>query len=122
MTQTITVTPNERGTAVVTVTPTDEDGNALTFEELTTPKWQLMRSNGTVINGRTFSASSMTSLTFVLSGDDLVLFGKSDNQIRVLSFSATYNSTAGNGLPLIAECKFKISAVVGQVDETRGDI
>lgn len=117
MTQTISIEPNEKGTAVVTIAPTDQDGTALVFTDLTNPKWQLMRSDGGVINDRTFAASAMTALTFVLSGDDLAIFGESDSGNRVLSFHATYNSTVGTDLPLVAECNFKVARALGQVDE-----
>ena len=116
--QTISITPNEKGTAIVTISPTDEDDAALTFGELTNPQWQLMRASGTVVNGRTFAASSMTSLEFVLSGDDLAIFGDSDRGNRVLSFYATYDSTAGSDLPLVGECVFNIQRILGQVDES----
>jgi hypothetical protein len=118
MTQTITVEPNEEGTAVVTITPTDEDDNTLTFDDLTSPVWQLMRANGSVVNDRSFANCTMTSLSFVLSGDDLSVYGKGDSCERVLSFYATYNSTLGNNLPLVAECEFNISPILGRPDET----
>jgi hypothetical protein len=116
MTQSISVEPNEKGTAVVTIAPTDEDDTALVFTDLTDPKWQLMRSDGSVVNDRTFALCAMTALTFVLSGDDLAIFGPWDDRERILSFSATYNSTNGTGLPLVAECSFTVSRVTGQVD------
>jgi len=116
MAQLITVRPAEKGTAVVTLSPVDEDGVALTFGQLINPEWQLMRTDGTVVNTRTFAASALTSLEFVLKGADLVLFGANDNKIRVLSFQATYDSTAGDDLPLIAECKFYIDLMLGQAD------
>lgn len=116
--QTISITPFEKGTAIVTIAPTDEDYAALVFGELTNPQWQLMKTDGTVVNGRTFAASSMTSLEFVLSGDDLAIFGDSDRGNRVLSFYATYDSTAGSDLPLVGECTFNVQRVLGQVDES----
>lgn len=116
MTQAITVRPAEKGTAVVTLAPVDEDGVALTFGQLINPEWQLMRTDGTVVNTRTFAASALTSLEFVLTGLDLVLFGANDNKKRVISFQATYDSTVGDGLPLIAECTFIIDPILGQAD------
>lgn len=116
MSQLITIRPAEKGTAVVTLAPVDEDGVALTFGQLINPEWQFMRTDGTVVNARTFAASALTSLEFVLTGDDLALFGSSDNKRRVVSFQATYDSTAGNGLPLIAECMFAIDPMIGQAD------
>ncbi len=118
MTQTITVTPAEKGSAVVTIAPVDEDGVALTIGQLTLPKWQLMRTDGTVVNTRTFALCSLTALSFVLKIADLAVFGVTDNLIRVLSFQATYDSSAGTGLPLNAECRFKIDRLLGQVDSS----
>ena len=116
MTQTISVKPGEKGTAIVTLSPTDEDDTALTFGNLTNPQWQLMKLDGTVVNERTFANSSMTSLEFVLQGDDLAIFGDGDSGVRVLSFQASYDSDAGSGLPLVAEAKFTIDKLVGQTD------
>ncbi len=117
MTQSISVQPNEKGTAVVTIAPVDEDDTALGISDLTNPQWQLMKSDGTVINSRSFANCPLSSLTFVLSGDDLAVFGNNDSCRRVLSFQATYDSTAGNGLPLKGECKFSIDRLLGQTDE-----
>ena len=116
MTQTITIQPNEQGTAKVTLTPTDEDGTALIFTDLTAPEWQLMKTDGTVVNSRTFTASSLTSLIFALTGDDLAIFGDDDAGHRVISFQATYDSSLGSGLPLKGECRFTIGRLLGQTD------
>jgi hypothetical protein len=116
MVQSISVQPNEKGTAKVTITPTDEDENTLEFADLTDPVWQLMKEDGTVVNNRTFANCTMTSLSFILSGDDLVMFGSGDSGLRYLSFHATYDSTLGNDLPLVAEATFIITAVLGQTD------
>ena len=110
----------EKGTAIVTVSPVDDNGTALTFAQLTNPEWQLMNTDGTVINDRTFANTTMTSLQFVLSGDDLAIFGDSDRGNRVLSFSAQYTGTlddsttfAGN---IVAEGVFNVFRVLGQID------
>jgi len=116
MTQAISVQPNELGTAKVTIAPTDEDDTALVFGDLTDPEWQLMRLDGTVINSRTFAASSLTSLVWSLSGADLAIFGSDDGGSRVLSFQATYTSSLGSGLPLNDECEFSITKLLGQTD------
>ena len=118
MTSTISIKPAEKGTAVVTISPTDENGDSLLFGELTNPQWQLMRHDGTVINERTFNNSSMSSLEVVLKGDDLAIFGGSDSGIRYFSFQATYNSTLGSNLPLHDECSFSIERLLGQEDST----
>jgi|GEM_PF-4947157 len=110
----------EKGTAIVTISPVDDNGTALTFAQLTSPGWQLMDIDGTIINDRTFENSAMTSLQFVLSGDDLAIFGDSDRGNRVLSFSAQYTgilddstSFIGN---IVAEGVFNVFRVLGQVD------
>ena len=110
----------EKGTAIVTVSPVDDNGTALTFEQLTSPEWQLMNIDGTVINDRTFANSAMTSLQFVLSGDDLAIFGDSDRGNRVLSFSAQYTGTLDDNSSftgnIVAEGVFNVFRVLGQVD------
>lgn len=112
----------ENGTIIFDITPTDEDGVALDFDDLIDPQWQLMRSNGTVVNDRTFANSSMTSLEFVLLEDDLAIFGSSDRGNRVLSFQSSYVSTLSDGTTFtgrcIAEGTFNIQKVLGQVDRT----
>lgn len=118
--QKITTTPSEKGTAKVTVSPTDENGTALAFGDLTDPQWQLMRkdeSGGAVIvNSRTFALSSLTSLVWSLSGDDLAMFGTNDTGWRRLAFQATYDSALGLGLLTKAECTFEICKLLSVVD------
>ena len=110
----------EKGTAIVTVSPVDDNGIALTFAQLTNPEFQLMNTDGTVINDRTFANSAMTSLQFVLSGDDLAIFGDSDRGNRVLSFSAQYTGTLDDSTSfignIVAEGVFNVFRVLGQVD------
>ena len=111
----------EKGTAIVTISPVDDNGTALTFAQLTNPEFQLMNTDGTVINDRTFANSAMTSLQFVLSGDDLAIFGDSDRGNRVLSFSAQYTGTLDDSTSfignIVAEGVFNVFRVLGQVDE-----
>ena len=110
----------ERGTAIVTISPVDDNGTALTFAQLTSPEWQLMNIDGTVINDRTFANTTMTSLQFVLSGDDLAIFGDSDRGNRVLSFRAQYTGTLDDNTSftgnIVAEGVFNVFRVLGQVD------
>jgi hypothetical protein len=110
----------EKGTAIVTVSPVDDNGTALTFAQLTNPEWQLMNTDGTVINDRTFANSAMTSLQFILSGEDLAIFGDSDRGNRVLSFSAQYTGTLDDSTSftgnIVAEVVFNVFRVLGQVD------
>lgn len=110
----------EKGTAIVTISPVDDNGTALTFAQLTNPEFQLMNTDGTVINDRTFANSAMTSLQFVLSGEDLAIFGDSDRGNRVLSFSAQYTGTLDDSTSftgnIVAEGVFNVFRVLGQVD------
>ena len=110
----------EKGTAIVTISPVDDNGTALAFAQLTSPEWQLMNTDGTVINDRTFENSAMASLQFVLSGDDLAIFGDSDRGNRVLSFSAQYTGTLDDNTlfngNIVAEGVFNVFRVLGQVD------
>ena len=110
----------EKGTAIVTISSVDDNGTSLAFAQLTKPEWQLMNTNGTVINDRTFANSAMTSLQFVLSGDDLAIFGDSDRGNRVLSFSAQYTGTLDDSTSftgnIVAEGVFNVFRVLGQVD------
>ena len=110
----------EKGTAIVTIVPLDDNGTAVSFAQLTNPEWQLMNTDGTVINDRTFVYSAMTSLQFVLSGEDLAIFGDSDRGNRVLSFSAQYTGTLDDSTSfignIVAEGVFNVFRVLGQVD------
>ncbi len=110
----------EKGTAIVTISPVDDNGTSLAFAQLTSPEWQLMNTDGTVINDRTFENSAMASLQFVLSGDDLAIFGDSDRGNRVLSFSAQYTGTLDDSTSftgnIVAEGVFNVFRVLGQVD------
>jgi hypothetical protein len=116
MTQFISsIKPAEKGTAVVTLAFTDEDGSTVVPTSLA---YQLMKSDGTVINNRTFALSTFTGTEIVLSGDDLAMYGSSDSGFRILSVQGVYDSTAGSDLPLKEECKFVIDQLVGQEDES----
>lgn len=114
---TITTTVCEKGTVVVTISPTDSSGSSLTIGQLTDPRWQLMRPSGAIVNSRSFANCPLTSLSWVLTGDDLAIFGAKDTGNRVLSFQSTYESDVGSGLHLNAECYFTISKLLGQTDE-----
>lgn len=106
----ITVTPNEEGAAVISVSPTDENGTALAIGDLTNPCWQLMDSAGNVINDRSFDLCPLTALEWLISGDDLAIgdYGVK----RKIAFKATYSSTIGGltvaDIPLIDEDTFII--------------
>lgn len=112
---TIAVRPREKGTAIVTLTFTDEDGAVVVP---TSAAWQLMRLDGTVVNERSFANCAFIGTEVALSGDDLAMFGTTDNGKRVFAIQAVYNSDAGNNLPLNDEVTFKIQKLLSQVDET----
>ena len=118
MTTTITVKPNELGTAVITMSFTDEDDAAVTPTSL---QWQLMKSDGTIVNDRAFADNAFTAsageATVILSGDDLAMFGDKDNGRRVFSIQGEYDSTAGVGLPLKDEVNFRVQKLLGQTDQ-----
>lgn len=115
--QVLTTQPNEKGTAIFSVSPTDEDGNSIVFAQLTNPQWQMMQFDGTVVPGCSYDDSALTSLEWVVSGDQLAIFGDDDVGSRHVTFKATYDSSYGTGLPLHAECMFKIQPLVGIVNE-----
>ena len=106
----LTTEPNEKGTAIITLTYTDEDGATVVPE---TAAWQLMKKDGTIVNNRSFANCTFTGTTVVLSGDDLQLFA-SDDKKRIFAIHATYNSDAGSNLPLNDEVQFKIDDLVSQ--------
>src|SRR6056297_1983695 len=118
MTTTISIKPNELGTAVITMSFTDEDDAAVTPTDL---QWQLMKSDGTIVNDRAFADNAFTALageaTVVLSGDDLAMFGANDSGRRVFSIQGVYDSTAGTGLPIKDEAVFVIQQLLGQTDQ-----
>ena len=109
----LTEMPSEKGTAVFSVSPVDEAGDALSFAQLINPQWQLMRTDGSIIAGCAFSGSALTGLKWVVKGDQLAMFGEGDTGTRRLTFKATYDSDLGSGLHLHEECKFKIQDLLG---------
>jgi len=118
MTTTITVKPNELGTAVFVMSFKDEEGEDVTPTNL---QWQLMKSDGTIVNDRAFADNSFSAsgggALVVLSGDDLAMFGDKDNGRRVFSIQGEYDSTAGVGLPLKDEVNFRVQKLLGQTDQ-----
>ena len=123
MTQCITVEPTEKGTAVVTISPFDENNEALVLAQLNDPRWQLQRaSDGAIVNSRSFAQGLLTALTFELTGDDLAIFTGLDSGERVLGFQATYNSLINgvqvNDLQLNDEAQFDIRKLLSQANQT----
>lgn len=101
---------NEEGTAVVTMTFLDFDGEPVTP---VTRAWQLMKRDGTIINNRTFASGAFSGTTVVLSGDDLALDSTKDI-VRIFAIQGTYNHALGNGLPFTEEVEFNIRNLYSQ--------
>ena len=108
---TLSTKPNERGTAIFTMTFTDENGDVVVPSS---SAWQLMKTDGTIVNNRDFANCSFSGTTVVLSGDDLQLF-ESDDKKRIFAIEASYDSTAGSNLPLVDEVQFKINPLLSQI-------
>ena len=104
----------ELGTAVVTLTFTDEDGDTVIPTNLA---WEL-RDLGTrvLINNRDFSSGSFSGNTLVLTGLDLALISAGDQGKRRLGVQGLYDSSAGTDLPLKGEFEFSICKLLTQGD------
>ena len=118
MIATLSVKPNEQSTAIVTMLFEDEDDVTVTPNNLS---WQLMKTNGTVVNERSFENCGFSAAggvaEIVLSGDDLAMFGAGDSGHRVFSIQGEYDSNAGTGLPITSEAVFQIQKLLGQTDQ-----
>ena len=113
MTTELTITPSEKGTAIVKLSFTDEDGNTVIPYTL---QWQLMRPSGTIVNDNFFANNDFEGTEIVLTCDDLKIFNSNDTGKRILSVQGYYDSSAGTGLCLKGECSFYIDKLVGQTD------
>lgn len=77
--------------------------------------WTLTDKNGTVVNSRTAVAAGTpaTSITIVLTGDDLALSTAYVGRVRYLLVECTYNSlTYGNNRAFKAQAVFTIDDFV----------
>jgi len=103
---TITDTANEKSTFALELAITDENGDPLTPNTLT---WTLTNLAGNVINERAGIefATPASTVTVVLTGDDLALPERAD-PLRVVTLEGTYDSDLGNDLPLKEEVQFTI--------------
>ncbi len=100
----------EESTYGITVTFVDEDSVALEPDTLT---WSLHTLAGTVVNSKTgVVLTPATSVTITLSGADLEVL-TDDNRLRRVTVEGTYTSDLGSGIPLKAECEFRIGDLVG---------
>lgn len=100
----------EKGTFIVTAAFTDDDGAAVTPNNLT---WHLTDKEETIINSRSsvVIAVPATSVDIVLSGDDLALDVGAGIE-RILTITGDYDSGAGSGLPLNDQAEFIIQPLV----------
>lgn len=97
----------ERGTFVVDITFKGLDGGPLTPNSGLT--WTLTDSHSNVVNSREAVVIAPSStITIVLSGDDLALGGLLYGKSRKILIKGTFDSTLGNGLPLTEEALFFI--------------
>ena len=113
----LTTEPNELGTAVFTLAFTDSTDAVITPTALA---WQLMKSDGTVVQP---DGTALTELSFAngvftgtfvtLTCTDLILFA-SDDKKRIFAIEALYDSDAGTDLCLKDEVQFKIHDLVSQ--------
>jgi hypothetical protein len=95
---------NEESTYVVIVDFFDELGEAIVPNSIA---WTLTDSAAATINSRSaVSVTPASSISIVLSGDDLALSG-SDRK-RILYINAPYTSSYGAGLPFKEEIIFEI--------------
>jgi hypothetical protein len=106
----------EKGTGIIQVVFTDEDGTSVT-PNAGTIKWTLTDNpltgdTATVINSRTLvDITSASTINIVLEGDDLALQSGETNELfvqRVLSIQYQYDSVVQSNLDDKAEHIFKI--------------
>lgn len=118
---------NEQSTFVVVAPFKDESGSSVTPNSGLT--WSLFRLDGTTVNSRSNVAITPgSSVAIVLSDADLEIFtddpveevyihgiGMTTMQygVRVLSVSGTYNSSAGNNLPIKDQVLFRVVNLIG---------
>ena len=108
----LSVHATEESTYIVTITFTDEDGNAVIPDTI---KWTLTDLYKTVINGRedVVIAVPAASNEVLLKGEDLQILGSGDDGARVFTVKATYTSlTFGANLPLNGSARFSVDDLI----------
>ena len=100
---------DELDTCVITVSFTDEAGDAMTPDAGL--KWSLTDMVGNVVNSLADVAITPdTSIEIVLTGADLSLLeGESGQVRRCLHIEGTYSSSAGSDLALNKDIYFRVS-------------
>lgn len=106
----IALSVNEGSTVVFTITIKDSFGNDVIP---LSSEYQLSRSDGVVVNDRSFANGAYTGELIVLSGPDLELDESGDVQ-RILSIQGTYDSSYGTALCFTAEQRFYINNLIAQ--------
>lgn len=107
---TISVKPMQEGSAFVTVTFADENGDPVT-PNTGTLTWTLTDRSGNVVNMRDqVPVAEDASVTIVVSGDDLAKTSK--GLIRVILFECEYDSSEGDDIPLKTQGSFSIEEVL----------
>lgn len=105
MASSLTAKALEKSTYVIGVAFLNEDGNAVTPNNIT---WSLKTLAGVVVNSRDgVSVTPADSINIVLQGDDLEVTDGDDYK-RVVTILADYDSNNGSGLPLKDEVYFEI--------------
>ena len=96
----------------VQVSFTDTDGTAVTPSSIT---WTLTDSDGTVINSRedVAVATPASTITIVLSGDDLDHSNLVRSDYIVLHVEAVVDSLLGNNLPFRDAIKINVDNLIG---------
>ena len=109
MVTTLRETATENSTYIVSVTFTNEDGNAVT--PASAVNWRLMDSAGTQISSGQETAAA--SVTIVLTGANIVVSSaERGTAFLTLVVSTTYDSAAGNGLSLVDTARFPVVNVL----------
>ncbi len=111
MTTSLNTRAKEKGTYTVVVSFTDEDGSAVTPNNL---QWSLKDLQGNFINYR--SGETLvpgTSVNITLSGLDLALPSGSDEPSVVVVLEGDYDSSYGSGLPISDSVIITIDDVFG---------
>ena len=118
----LSIKPMENGSAWVKFTPRDiptdgsSTGTILTISDLEEIRWQLMYPNGQPVNNRTFENGLLTSLDWVIYGQDLAYLEGSVK--RIIAIEYTFNSQLGLALPGRFEESFEINKLLSQQPST----
>lgn len=102
---------NERGTFVVDVSFTDDDGNPVVPNAGLV--WSLTKADrATIVNDREDEPiTPAATVTIVLSGLDLALDAGKHIQYRYLVIEGTYDGALGSDLPIVDHLRFPISDI-----------